>query len=147
MWGEKERIGVIGKWSISFLNFPFGQKEHENDGIAWPVSSLPLPSGQFFLGREDLLLPKPARLRGAPSLGSGVLVAVPQVEDACGAHGTSQWLLEQRSLDVPLLLRWLDLPSKNKGCRGWEKRHQENGKAIGRPKTSCPPCFMMNGKG
>lgn len=39
-------------------NFPFGRKEHENDGVAWPVSSLPLPSGQFFLGREELILPK-----------------------------------------------------------------------------------------
>lgn len=86
---------MIGRLPISVSNSPCSRKEHENDGVALPVSSQLLPSGQFFLGRE-LILPKLAgfdadafTLRPGeplPHQGLGVLEAVWQVDGAwCAA--------------------------------------------------------------
>lgn len=67
------RVGDDGGCDREIINinshFPFGRKEHENHGVAWPISSLRLPSGHFFLGREELILPKLAGFGdGAPAV-------------------------------------------------------------------------------
>lgn len=49
---------MIGRLSISISSFPCSRKEHENECVALPVPSQLLPSGQFFLGRVELILPK-----------------------------------------------------------------------------------------
>lgn len=74
----------------------------------------PTPSGQFFLGREGGILPKlacsfwkPLRcvLESRPTPGSGILVAVLQVDKVSVMPETHELILEQQLLDVLLFLR------------------------------------------